>query len=98
MAINNFNIAWSNLSARPLKADAPLLIDPNGKLPHPITPERLKPIARQSPQSLQRRSRVQDGQSSFSLLHKPLERPDGLPLSKPFRSLVPVAQDHPNNK
>ena len=35
MVVNDLNIAWARRASRPLKADPPLVIDPNAALPVP---------------------------------------------------------------
>jgi hypothetical protein len=47
MVIHNFDLAWPWLPIRPLEADTPLLIDPDGILAGSVTLQCFKSIARQ---------------------------------------------------
>lgn len=94
MIVHDLYVARSRLSGRPLKADTPLLVDPDGELSRPVASQSLEPIARQRPQGVEGWCRVQDGEPPFGLLGKALERPDELTLAELLGSLVPVAQYH----
>ena len=94
MIIHNFNIARSRLPIRPFKADAPLLIDPDGILPGAVPSHGFEPIARQGPQRVERQRGVQDGKPPLSLLLEALERLDEVTLTKSLGLFVLVAEDH----
>jgi hypothetical protein len=60
MIINNFDIV--RIAIAPAKADSPLAIYPDAKLPDPIAFERLKPVARRHSQILQPNGGIQNAE------------------------------------
>ena len=57
MVIDNFDVV--GIGINPTKADSPLVIDPNTVRASPIATQRLKPIARNSPQIRERNGGAQ---------------------------------------
>jgi hypothetical protein len=72
----------------PLKADAPLLIDPDAELPLAVSPEGFKAVARQQHQALARDGGPEDHQALLGLLLESLKFPDALTDGKSRRALV----------
>ena len=41
VVVHDLDRAWTGLAIRPFEADTPLIVDANGILSHPVTPELL---------------------------------------------------------
>lgn len=94
MIVHDLDAAGARLSVRPIEANAPLPVDPDGIPPFAIARERFEPVAWQSSQCFERRSRIEDRQAPRGLRLKTLGGFDERSISKPLGLLVPIAQDH----
>jgi hypothetical protein len=85
VTVNNLDIGRARRAIRPLKATAPLPIDPDREPAGAVALQRFEPVAWQSSQSGEIRRRVQNGEPLRGLVLKPLKRPDKSPCGKGFR-------------
>src|SRR5262245_5940530 len=94
MIINNLDVDGTWRGVGPLKAYSPLIVDANAVLPFAISSQSFKPIAWQGSQVLQRNGGLQTIQFEARGAFEAVERFDSLALSKVPGSLIPVADDH----
>ena len=65
--VNNLNIQWAGLIFRPLKTDAPLVIDPNGMLPLAFSLQSFHTVGVERGKVAQLRSRIENAYTLLSL-------------------------------
>jgi hypothetical protein len=58
--VNNLNIRWAAFILRPLKTDAPLVIDPNGMLPLALCLQSFQTVGVECGKVAQRRSGIEN--------------------------------------
>jgi hypothetical protein len=89
--VHNLYILGSSI---PTEADAPLVVDPDAVLPHPVPSQRLKPIAWRDPQIVEPDRCVEQLQLSPG---NPFERskpPDCEVAEEAFGASIAKALDH----
>src|SRR6266850_1896623 len=94
--IHNLDVRRARRSIRPLKTDAPLIVDADAVLPLSIALQRLKPVAGQ------RRQIMKDVRGFKTIELEPSgpldarERFHALAGREVSRSVIAVTDDHPN--
>jgi hypothetical protein len=96
MVVNDFDIRWTESTARPFETDTPLSINSNAELAAAVSLERFKPIALQRPEVFQALRSLKNLQPSIGLIPEALEFTDMVPGGKRRRSIIPIALDHRN--
>jgi hypothetical protein len=91
--IDNLDIQWAKLIFWPTETNAPLLVDPNGILPFPITPQRFQPVRVENGQVRERLGGIENAEPLLGLPTERLPLPDPLAGRKSFRGFVTVAAD-----
>src|SRR5258708_39956980 len=93
--IDNFDIRRARRPIRPLKTNAPLIVDANAVLPLPIALQRFEPVARQ-------RRQITKDMRGFETIELEPSRPldareafHALAGREVSRSLIAVPDDHP---
>jgi hypothetical protein len=92
--INDLDVGRARRLLRPLKANPPLIVDADAVLAFAISGQRLKTVAGQGGQILQRNGGLQAVQLEACGAFDAGERFDSLALSEVPGPLVPVADDH----
>ena len=93
MVIHDLDILWPIGSSWPLKADAPLVINPDAVLSVPVAAQRFQPVASQISQVAQADCRFKNPEPLFGLPSEAFERKNPFAFSKTFSSPVPIASN-----
>jgi len=94
--IDNLDVRRARRSIRPLKTDAPLIVDPDAVLPFSIALQRFEPIAGQRRQIMEDVRRLEAIELEPSRALDARECFHALARREVSRSLIAVADDHPN--
>src|SRR5689334_22464870 len=93
--VDNLNIRWAGLIFRPVKTDAPLVIDPNGVLPLPRSLQCFQPVGVERGKIASGTGSVENAQSLLSLLPKRFPLADLFARCEMLRVPVTVTPYHP---
>jgi hypothetical protein len=85
--IDNFNIRWAGLIVGPLKANAPLLVDPDGTLPLAVSLQSFEAIGVERGEIARRLGGVENTQTLLGLPPERLPPADFSPAAKRSVSL-----------
>lgn len=94
MIIHNFHIAWAGRAIRPIKANAPLIVDPNAPLAFAVAFQFLQSVAREIADVLQTYRRPEPVQHALRSGPKRVELLDPFATREAFRPRIAIAQDH----